>query len=330
MKMKKVFGDKFIVVTGAYGFIGSCVVRCLNDIGYESNLIVVDDCYDDDRWLNLCGKKYCELLSKTEFVDWFKKHSDEVEAVLHFGAISETDNPKRELYYQWNYRFTLDIARTALENDIRFIYASSAATYGDGTNGFSDDHSLIDTFLPLNMYGYSKQVFDQWVVREGVLDSVVGLKFFNVYGANEYHKGNMASRVMHMHKEILDTGKVRLFASDHPDYKNGEQQRDFVYVKDVAALILRFLENNLSGIYNIGYGMPRSWNDMARAVFKAMDRPENIEYFSMPEKYKGKYQYYTCAEMTKCKSAYPDFKFTSLEEGVQDYVVQYLAKGERW
>ncbi len=318
--------DRSIVVTGGAGFIGSNVILELNRIGIDREIIVVDDFHQSPKWKNLIQKKTSDVLSRFEFFEWIHDRPDEVKAIIHMGANSSTRGVDGDNYYEMNYRYTIELARFARDHGIRFIYASSAATYGDGSEGFSDNHEYIDFLKPLNLYGFSKQMTDQWMLRNDMLDFVVGLKFFNVYGPYEAHKGQMASMVYHMYHQILNEGKVRLFKSNHPSYKDGDQLRDFIYVKDVAKIICEFLYNDNAGIFNVGTSTPRTFNDMAKAIFRSMDMDENIEYISMPEELSKTYQNYTKAEMSKLQRIM-NLPETSLEDGVEEYVREYLQKG---
>jgi ADP-L-glycero-D-manno-heptose 6-epimerase len=325
--------DQVIVITGAAGFIGSGIVRHLNDKGLK-NLILVDDIKQTTKWKNLLGKKFIELLPINQLFSWLEGREKEIEAFIHLGACSDTLETNGDYIMENNYRYTLRLAEYALKNQQRFIYASSAATYGDGTRGFSDDHDLLDELAPLNLYGYSKHLFDLWAKEQGVLDQIVGLKYFNVFGPNENEKGMMASMVYKMTPTVQKEGKVKLFKSTEPKrFGDGDQCRDFIYIKDVAKMTCDFLENEHGGIYNIGMGKPSTWNQLARSIFQALDIPEQIEYIDMPKELVGQYQNYTAADMNKyCKThqvqespiQYP------LEHGVKDYVQNYLVKGKRW
>lgn len=321
--------DKWIIITGALGFIGSCIVRHLNDLGYDKNLILVDDFKESTKWKNLVGKRYRDFLSRHEILNWLKGRGHEVGAFIHMGANSATTGTDGDDYYRTNYRFSVDLATFALDEEIRFIYASSAATYGNGALGFQDDPSKIDLLRPMNLYGQSKQMFDQWVIRNNLLDKVVGLKFFNVYGPNEGHKGRMASMVYHLFYQIQKEGKVRLFKSNSKEFGDGEQKRDFIYSKDVAKIIGDLLSNQVTGIYNLGTGKPRSWNELSRIIFEALEKPTLIEYIPMPEDLIHSYQNYTAAEMKRLLKQMK-LPHTSLEEGTKDYVKNYLLKGVSW
>lgn len=323
--------SKAIIVTGGAGFIGSCVVRHLNDKGY-TNIVVVDNLGTTEKWKNLVGKTVSDVLHKSTLFQWLSGKQQEIEAIIHLGACSSTVEQDANYLLENNYRYTRTLAEYALTHGIRFIYASSAATYGDRVSDFSDDHSVIKDLAPLNMYGFSKQLFDLWALNQGVLDKLVGLKFFNVYGPNEYHKGRMSSAIVRMVPELMQHGVIKLFASDQPAvYPNGEQKRDFIYVKDAARMTCAFLENPACGIFNIGTGEAVSWNRLARAVCKALHKPDNIAYIEMPVDLKGKYQYFTQADMTKTVKALGDKAQTMpFEDAVADYINNYLTTGARW
>lgn len=329
MNKHEFFDDQWIIVTGGAGFIGSCIVRQLNNLGYGKNVVVVDDFKESIKWKNLYEKRYSEFLSRFELMHWLKGREKEVGAILHMGANSATTGKDGDEYYRLNYRYSVDLAKFAIEHGIRFVYASSAATYGSGSRGFSDDIDLIGSLRPMNLYGQSKQMFDMWVLQNDFLNRVVGLKFFNVYGPGEYHKARMASMVFHMYNQIQKEGRVRLFRSNTTEYKDGGQERDFIYVKDVAKIATDFLFNDICGIFNVGTGIARSWNSMAQIIFNALGKPLEIEYIPMPEDISKSYQNYTCADMSKLESLM-ELPNTSLEEGVFDYVRNYLIDEERW
>lgn len=317
---------KWIVVTGGAGFIGSALVRHLNDLG-KRNLILVDNLGSSEKWKNLVGKQFHTLLHKDQLFSWLEGKGKQIEAILHLGACSSTVETNANYLLENNTHYSIRLAQFAFDHQIRFIYASSAATYGDGALGFSDDHALLERYLPLNMYGYSKHLFDLWLKEEGHLDKVVGLKYFNVYGPNEYHKGRMCSAIVKMVPDSLKEGRIRLFKSNAPElFGDGEQKRDFIYVKDVVALTASFLESGECGIFNVGAGEAQTWNRLANAVIRALDRPVRIEYIEMPEDLMRKYQNYTCADMSKATQR-GLFKLRySLEEGVEDYIRNYLLK----
>jgi len=320
-----------IVITGAAGFIGSCVLKYLNEQG-ETRLVAVDDLGTDERWKNLVGKKFLDLLTIDQFPSWLQANQSEVKAIIHLGACSSTTERNAEFLLENNYRYTVKLAEAALKNDIRFIYASSAATYGDGELGFSDHHDQLEELRPLNMYGYSKHLVDLWMKQQGVLDQVVALKYFNVYGPNETHKGRMASVITAMVPNVQKEGKIRLFRSSEPKrFADGDQCRDFIYVKDVVKMTSAFLHNKEGGIFNVGTGVPSTWNSLAAAVFKAISKPAIIEYIDMPSDLVGKYQDYTCADTQKLKRALGDLALCgSLEQHVGDYITNYLVPGKLW
>ncbi|MEI6243261.1 MAG: ADP-glyceromanno-heptose 6-epimerase [Chlamydiota bacterium] len=329
MKHRSSNEKQWIVITGAAGFIGSAVVRDLNDQGLF-HLILVDDFKKSEKWKNLARKKFIDIISKFEIFDWLVGKEKEIAAIIHLGACSDTMEMDNDYLLKNNYKFTIQMAEYALKNNLRFIYASSAGTYGDGSFGFSDDHSLIDSLHPLSMYAFSKQLFDLWAKRENVLDRIVGLKYFNVFGPNEYHKGHMASMVYKMMKKVQLDGKLQLYKSTDPKYKDGEQCRDFIYVKDAARMTTLFLQNKVGGIFNIGRGEPVTWNALSLALFHALKKKAVIEYVDMPRELVSQYQNYTAAEMKKFFSLFTDFSCTSIEDAVHDYVKNYLLRGERW
>lgn len=314
-----------IIVTGAAGFIGSCVVSHLNRNG-ENDIIAVDVLRTNDKWKNLRHLSFNDYLDRERLLP-FLENAKNVRAIIHLGACSATT--ERDAYYlmENNYRYTLQLAQYALKNNIRFIYASSAATYGMGEQGYDDDESQIHLLRPMNMYGYSKQVFDLKARREGWLKKIVGLKFFNVYGPNEYFKGDMSSVVFKAFNQIKEKGYVRLFKSHRPDFKDGEQLRDFIYVKDVLEVIMFFLNHpEINGLYNVGTGKARTFKDLVSATFSAMNLEPKIEYFDMPPELRDRYQYFTEARMDKLRKAGFSKDFHSLEEGIKDYVQNYLMK----
>ena len=318
----------YIVVTGGAGFIGSNVVKSLNELG-EDKIFIVDNLDKSEKWKNLVTLNFEDYIHKDIFLDEIKKGSFDgsVKAIIHLGARSSTTEQDVDFLMKNNYEYTKELAKWSIKNNVRFIYASSAATYGDGSKGFSDAHETIPKLKPLNAYGFSKQIFDLWALKNKILDKIVGLKYFNVYGPGEYHKGDMRSMVLKAYEQIKRDGKIRLFKSYKPEYKDGEQLRDFIYVKDAVDMTLFFLEKpELNGIFNIGTGQPRSWNDLARAVFSSLKIELNIEYIDMPEEIKDKYQYFTKAEMKKIKDAGYEKPLTSLEEAVKDYILNYLEK----
>lgn len=318
-----------IIVTGGAGFIGSCVVRTLNDEGVE-DIIIVDNIASTDKWMNIRNKKYHKYVNKKNFMSELSIYEG-VTAIIHMGACSSTT--ERDFDYLWNnnFEFTKALWNYCARNQISFIYASSAATYGDGTLGF-DDKMDIDLLNPLNGYGYSKQIFDQWVKHQATVfpKQYVGLKFFNVYGPNEYYKKSMASMIFHGFNQIKAEGEIRLFKSCNPNYVDGGQLRDFIYVKDVCSVIQWLLRHEeVNGLYNLGTGQAQSFRELAEATFDAMKIKPNIKYIDMPEYLKDKYQYYTRAEMSKLREVGYDRPFMDLETGVRDYVAEYLNSGYR-
>lgn len=317
------------IVTGGAGFIGSVLVGRLNELGIE-DIVIVDSLSDSSKWKNIRNKFYLDYIHKNSFLELLHQGKfKNVKAVVHMGASSSTTVMDMDYLMNNNVYYTAALAEYCVKNNIRFVYASSAATYGDGEQGYSDEDD-IKKFLPLNPYGYSKQLFDLMALRKGYADKIAGLKFFNVYGPNEYHKGGQKSVVVHAFNQIQETGKVKLFKSYLPEYKHGEQLRDFVYVKDCVEVIWKLLQDSkINGIYNVGTGTARSWNDLVTAVFSALKLDTNIEYIEMPDNLKNQYQYYTKAEMNRLKatSAYVDFN--SIEEGVTDFVQNYLAQDSK-
>jgi len=317
-----------IVVTGGAGFIGSAIVWKLNQDG-KTNIIIVDELGKDEKWKNLVGLKYEEFVNKLEFIEQILDDvvPYNIEAIIHMGANSSTTEKDADHLMDNNFHYTKELAKYCVEKNIRFIYASSAATYGDGAFGFDDDELLIESLRPLNMYGYSKQLFDLWAKRNSILDRIVGIKYFNVYGPNEYHKADMRSVVHKAFEQIRDTGKVKLFKSLNPKYKDGEQMRDFVYVKDAVDMTLFFLKNqDKNGLYNVGAGKSRTWNDLVASLFRAMGKPVNIEYVDLPSHLAKKYQYFTEANLSKIIDAGYKQTTTLLEDGIADYVKNYLLK----
>ena len=316
------------ILTGGAGFIGSCILRILNDCGI-SDVTVVDHIAGTQKWRNISNKQYSEYIHKDKFLERIKSGEfKNVDAVIHMGACSSTTEMDFDYLWMNNTEYSKRLWEFCADNDIPFIYASSAATYGDGKEGF-DDQKDISRLRPLNGYGYSKQVFDLWTLRqEKKPPQVVGLKFFNVYGPNEYCKGSMASMVYHGYRQMKENGKIRLFKSEDYHYVDGCQERDFVYVKDVCKVIRFFLEHpECSGIYNVGTGRAQTFAELASAVFYALGKEPFIEYIDMPEELKEKYQYHTQAEITKLRNVGYTEPFMDVKEGVKDYVLEHLKKG---
>lgn len=319
-----------IVVTGGAGFIGSCLVRELNNQGHN-DILIVDQLGHSLKWKNLVGKQFSDIVHKTVFRQNLLAgvYGSEIEAIIHLGACSATTELNADYLLENNYEYSKDLAIYAEARNIRFVYASSAATYGAGESGYND--LLIHELQPLNMYGYSKHLFDVWVIRHGFDKKFVGLKFFNVFGPNEYHKGTMASLVFKAFHQVRDTKKLRLFQSYKPEYSDGEQQRDFVYVKDITGMMVDLLQyGEITGIINMGTGVARSWNDLAKAVFLSMNMPVQIEYIEMPEALQEQYQYYTCATMEKLINTRIYRPFQPLEHSVMDYIQQHLSRQNQY
>ncbi|MEE2986315.1 MAG: ADP-glyceromanno-heptose 6-epimerase [Nitrospinota bacterium] len=319
-----------IIVTGGAGFIGSAIVNELNARG-RTDIVLVDDADHPEKKKNLDSLRFEKNRGKEDFLEIvLGRGLSDVEAIIHMGACSSTTETDEEFLRRNNFEYTRDLAEYCLENDVRFIYASSAATYGNGENGYSDDESKMDTLTPLNLYGQSKQQFDLWAKGEGVLDRMAGLKYFNVYGPNEYHKEEMQSLVRKGFFQIKETEKIRLFKSYRSEYADGAQERDFLYIKDAVTMTLFFLDRpDVGGIFNVGSGVARNWNDLAQAIFLAMGIEPNVEYIEMPDSIRNQYQYHTRAEMEKIRSAGYDRPLTSLENGITDYVENYLMPGKR-
>lgn len=321
-----------IIVTGGAGFIGSNIVKGLNDAG-EGRILIVDRLGTADKWKNLVGLNFLDFEHKDDFEAKLDRglFDRDVRAVFHMGACSSTTERDADYLMSNNYQFSKKLAlRIAAPDGVRFIYASSAATYGDGSAGYSDDHDAIPALRPLNMYGYSKQAFDLWALKTGFIRKSVGLKYFNVFGPNEYHKEDMRSVAIRAYFQAKRSGKVRLFKSYRPEYGDGEQSRDFIYVRDAVRISLHFLERqDANGIFNAGTGTPRTFKDLALAVFSALHMEPNIEFIDMPDGLEKRYQYYTCADTTKLRGGGFESEFTSLEESVRDYVATFLEKDLR-
>ena len=318
-----------IIVTGGAGFIGSAIVAALNGRGLD-DIVIVDILATNEKWKNLRNLHFADYVEADDFLERIRTgRIDGVDTIFHMGACSDTTERDASYMVKNNYDFSKVLANWAVQTEIRFVYASSAATYGDGSQGFSDDEAELDKLKPLNIYGYSKQMFDLWARRADLLKKIVGLKYFNVFGPNEYHKGEMRSFVLKAYEQINATGRVELFESHRPDYADGEQKRDFLYIKDAVDMTLFFLDNHkISGIFNIGTGTARTWNDLAKATFAAMNKEPNIEYIPMPQKLRDRYQYFTQADITKLHTAGYKKELTPLEEAIKDYVQNYLQKDE--
>lgn len=319
-----------VIVTGAAGFIGSCLVSALNRAGIL-DIVVCDDFEKKEKERNLIGKLFYQQVDRDELPKWIEEHGNIVDMVIHIGARTDTTEFNRDIFNKLNLHYTQQLWNLCAKLNIPFIYASSAATYGLGEFGYNDeDVSIIDKLKPLNPYGDSKNDFDKWALRQHVKPPYwVGLKFFNVYGPNEYHKGRMASVIFHAFNQIENEGKVKLFRSHNPNYKDGGQLRDFIYVKDVCSVILFLYKHRVeNGIYNLGTGKARTFEDLAKNTFKAIGVDEDIEFIDTPADIRDKYQYFTEAKMHKLRSAGYSKHFHTLEEGVEDYVRNYLSKNE--
>lgn len=315
-----------IIVTGGAGFIGSAIVWRLNQLGVD-DILVVDRLDESEKWKNLVPLRFADYVDADDFIEDLGDFT-QAASIIHLGACSSTTERDSDYLIRNNYQYTKDLAEFAVANDVRFIYASSAATYGDGSAGMADGFEDLNKLRPLNMYGYSKHLFDQYAARNGMLDKIVGLKYFNVFGPNEDHKGDMRSLVSKAFAEISETGSLALFRSHDPRYRDGEFGRDFVYVKDAIDMTLFFLDNKIGGLFNIGSGTASTWNSLAYAIFAAMDRTANIEYIDMPVQLQGKYQYHTEADLSRIRQAGYEEPITPLAEAVTDYVQNYLKSGE--
>ncbi|RHX94044.1 ADP-glyceromanno-heptose 6-epimerase [Leptospira yasudae] len=311
---------KRCIVTGGAGLIGSNLIEELNRQGIDE-ILVVDHLGTSSKWKNLLGKKYSDYLEKDRFLESAVRSDllKDYDILFHLGACSSTTETDASYLIENNFEYTKLLAKESLKNGLRFVYASSAATYGDGANGY-DDKASIDSLKPLNMYGYSKHMFDLYAQKQGFLNRITGIKYFNVFGYGEGHKGDMRSVVLKGYEQIKKEGKIRLFKSYKPEYKDGEQKRDFLYAKDAAKITAYLAFGGHGGLYNLGRGIAETWNDLVSAIFDTLKLPKNIEYTEMPESLKAKYQYYTCADTTKLlKTGYSE-GFTKLSDAVREYV----------
>ncbi|MBK9164451.1 MAG: ADP-glyceromanno-heptose 6-epimerase [Acidobacteria bacterium] len=336
-----------IIVTGGAGFIGSAVVWRLNEMGVD-DILIADVMDETDKWKNLVPLRFADYIDAYDLMDDLDEFKD-ADVVFHLGACSSTTETDADYMIRNNYHYTQDLARWAVKNDIRFIYASSAATYGDGSAGMADGFEHLGKLRPLNVYGYSKHLFDQWAARNGLFDKIVGLKYFNVFGPNEDHKGDMRSLVNKAFDQINSTGKLQLFKSANPDYEDGEFGRDFVYVKDAVGMTLHFWDSGAltdvrasdggaitnvrasdtrGGLFNVGSGRMNTWNALADAIFKALDLPRNVEFIDMPEHLRDRYQYHTQADLTRIRNSGYTAETTPLDSAVADYVRNYLVPGK--
>lgn len=334
--------NKTILLTGAAGFIGSYLLGYLNKQGY-TNIIIADDFSDEDKWFNFDLKGFAEKIDRDTLFDWLKITDAKIGLVFHLGARTDTTEFDYSIHEKLNVEYSKNIWNYCSARNIPLVYASSAATYGAGELGYKDDHDIIYQLRPLNPYGVSKNEFDKWAIEQtrnphpetpNTPPSWAGLKFFNVYGPNEYHKARMASMVFHGYNQVQKTGKVKLFKSHRPDFRDGEQLRDFIYVEDIAKVMCWLMEKmcddkwaaDRNGLYNLGTGQARTFNDLINAVFSSMGITPNIEYVDMPEDIRDKYQYFTEAHMSKLREAGYTDEFYSVEEGVKDYITNYLSQ----
>jgi len=318
-----------IAVTGGAGFIGSVLVQALLDCG--DKVIVVDNLGSGEKFKNLRAKAFRDIVAPQEFVIGLADGTYRPDAVVHLGARADTSELDADFLLRNNTHYTRSLTRLCIEHDVRLVYASSAVVYGNGDLGFSDDDEVTPGLLPLNPYGFSKWLFDAEAIRAGWTEKIAGLRFFNVFGPNEYHKGRMASVVWHSFNQIQEHGKLSLFASHRKDIADGEQKRDFIYVDDVVRSINWFLDHpEVNGIYNLGTGIARTFNDLASAIFDAIDIPQRIEYIPTPENIRCAYQYFTEADLTKLREAGCDLEFTPLEEAVEEYIQSYLLQSNQY
>jgi ADP-L-glycero-D-manno-heptose 6-epimerase len=318
-----------IIVTGAAGFIGSVMTGRLNRDGF-SDLILVDDFSREDKKANYLEKEYTALVGREEFITWLEKNHRFAEYIIHLGARTDTTEFDVNVFNHLNLNYSKSVWEACVNYGLPLIYASSAATYGSGELGYRDDHDLVGKLQPLNPYGKSKNDFDHWALQQEKKPFFwAGLKFFNVYGPNEFHKGRMASVIYHAFQQISNSGKMKLFRSHNPDYKDGEQMRDFIYVKDAVEVIMHMMKTRKhSGLFNLGTGRARTFYDLVTATFRAMDREPQIEFIDTPADIRDKYQYFTEARMEKLRGSGYRVEFSSLEDGITDYVKNYLLPGK--
>ena len=318
-----------IAVTGAAGFIGSYLTGYLNHLGYTA-LVLVDDFSDPQKSANLAGKKFIHKIHREQFFEWQQAHPGLIKYVFHLGARTDTTEMDYEVHKKWNLDYSKLIWEMCVAGNIPLVYASSAATYGNGEQGYVDDHNIVTKLHPLNPYGVSKNEFDIWALEQKNAPPFwAGLKFFNVFGPNEYHKARMASVIFHAYSQIKEKGEVKLFRSHNPDYKDGEQIRDFIYVKDVVSICCWLMQHQpASGLYNCGTGEARTFKDLVKAIFDTLGLPERIVFIDTPIDIRDKYQYFTEANMDKLQHAGYTHPFYSLEQGVKEYVTDYLKEGK--
>ncbi|MGH9946219.1 MAG: ADP-glyceromanno-heptose 6-epimerase [Pyrinomonadaceae bacterium] len=330
--------ERKIIVTGGAGFIGSAIVARLNELGHD-DILIVDRHDETGKERNLESLKFCDFVDADELIGDLSKYN-ETDLILHMGACSSTTETDEEYMMRNNFHYTKELAEFAVANEIRFIYASSAATYGDGSAGMNDGVEELNNLKPLNLYGYSKHLFDQHAAEKGWFEKIVGLKYFNVFGPNENHKGDMRSLVNKAFDQINETGSLKLFKSHNADYADGEFGRDFVYVKDAVDMTLHFMESraltnvraaiagDTGGLFNVGSGQMNTWNALADAIFKALDLPKNVEFIDMPENLRDRYQYHTQADLTRIRAAGYTTDLMPLDSAVDDYVRNYLVPGK--
>ncbi len=319
-----------IVVTGGAGFIGSAFIWHLNKMGHDE-IVVVDSLKKSTKWKNLRNLKFKDYLEKEDFLKLIENEKISPKTIFHFGACSNTTEEDNSYLIKNNFEYSKILAKFTMKKNIKLIYASSAATYGKGKKGFDDDINKLDSLKPLNMYGFSKHIFDLWIFRNFTKwpENILGLKFFNVFGPNEYHKGEMRSMVIKSFENILKTGKVRLFKSHNPEFKDGEQKRDFIYIKDVVKMVYFLFEKNAKGdIYNIGSGKATTWINLITPIFKALKKDIRIEFIPMPEQLRKQYQYYTCANMEKLEKLKYSESIYPIEKAVKEYVLDFLLKNK--
>lgn len=317
-----------ILVTGAAGFIGSYLVGCLNTQGYN-NLILVDEFGRTDRQENLKDKHFSKQIDRNDFISWWALNPDAIQYAFHLGARTDTTEMDFEVHKHWNIDYSKAIWQYCTAFQVPLVYASSAATYGNGAYGYSDSHDILDQLKPLNPYGLSKLLFDQWALAQDEQPPFwAGVKFFNVYGPNEFHKGRMASVIFHAYHQIVDKGMMNLFRSHNPDYADGGQMRDFIYVKDIVAICQWLMEAQPEcGLYNAGTGQAQTFMHLAKAIFHNVGKEEVIKFIDTPVDIRDKYQYFTEADMDKLKKAGYNNSFSTLQDGIEDYVTNYLSKG---
>lgn len=313
-----------LVVTGGAGFIGSCIVTALNEQG-RNDILIVDDLGSEGKWKNLRGKRFLGIVGPSALPQFQTTRYGKIDAILHIGAITDTSATDADVLYKNNTSYTKHLAKWAIDNDIRFVYASSASVYGDGALGFSDDDAITPHLLPLNPYAFSKWLSDMDAIRNNWTEKIASLRFFNVFGPNEYHKGFLGSVPWHATEQVRQTGRIKLFQSHKDGCGDGEQARDFVYVKDVCDMVLWFLDHpDANGIFNCGTGHARTFNDLAQAIFASLKLPAEIDYIPTPESIRASYQYFTQADLTKLRSIGYTCPFTPLEDAISDYVGRYL------